>query len=105
MKTKSRWPYPFVRARVQSALAASRTFRNWSVWAAAVVCFDGDDATCRVVSRVELAEEFRSNDMPEQAREVLARRVGHGHVLLWLAGEEGCNWVVLDLLGKQVARC
>ena len=104
-----RWPYRHLRAHVTRALARSSVFRNPSVWGAAVVAFDGEGAECRVLSRTELASEFQKNDMPDLAREVLTRRVGPGRVLLWLVTDDehtaGCNFAVLDLIGKAVARC
>jgi len=71
-----------VCARLLTALLSSR-WASSKHWPRVVVCStpDGPD---RVVTRAELAQDFRNAGDDTTAREVLARRVAPGCVLLWL---------------------
>jgi hypothetical protein len=71
-----------VAAKLLRALLASR----WPLprqWSACVVCVV-PDATDRVVSRQELAADFRGAGDDRSAHEVLARTVPYGCVLTWV---------------------
>ena len=111
-----RWPYEALKKHVRAALAKS-PFASPVVWPAACVVLDDADfdalrpPTARVISRTELAEEFRAADLPKElARVALERRVGHGRVLLWVVTDDdvlgsASDFGVLDLIGRPVSRC
>jgi hypothetical protein len=71
-----------VCARLLTSLLSSRWARSKD-WPRVVVCStpDGPD---RVVTRAELAQDFRNAGDDVSAHEALARSVGPGCVLLWL---------------------
>lgn len=89
---------PRLLGLVASVLVGS-PFEHRARWPHAVVLLRREER--RVTSRGDLSQFFATNDLPQLARECMARRVPPGCILVWLEADTdevaAAGFVVFDL--------